>query len=324
VDSSVEITGDIGVDSDVNDVRIILMDGCDLKVNGMLKIDMLYGDSCGLKIYGQGSNGGAGILVVDNSGGTASSNFAIRCGRTSEIHGGRLTLKGGATGNGGAGIFTQGTGNSLSIYGGMVNATGRGNFAGICSPGSIYLYGGTVIAQSLGRGAGIGGQYQSVTPKIDIDYDVVVTAYGGEGGAGIGGGNRTNNFGNNLTINGNAHVTAYGGGGPYGGGAGIGSGGPLNDTNTDDGKSKATNGKISIGGNARVNAQGGPGTANNAGGGAGIGSGGVARTTQDDAGNADGQTGVVSGNAVVNAYGGAGNGSGTAGAPYGRGGYISP
>jgi len=70
--------------------------------------------------------------------------------------------------------------------------------------------------ENYGYGAGIGGDYSSIYGNIVITGAANVTAYGGNGGAGIGGGGD----GGYIDIAGAANVTAYGG---YGS-AGIGNG----------------------------------------------------------------------------------------------------
>jgi hypothetical protein len=147
-----------------------------------------------------------------------------------------------------------------------------------------------VIARNYGGAPGIGGRFASSgsvdIPVIKIGDSANVTAYGGIGSAGIGGGRVGGSFaipvpptgsGNTIQIYGSAVVNAYGGNGRWDSsacfdGAGIGSGGP----NTTQADSLPTRNQISISGTARVYAQGGAGFSGfNAGGGAGIGSGGV-------------------------------------------------
>ena len=117
-------------------------------------------------------------------------------------------------------------GNSLTIYGqagqsGSILATGDDENAGIGGnsgvSGTITINGGIVSATGGDLGAGIGGGYHGSNGDITINGGSV-TAEGNRGGAGIGSGEQWSNEGT-ITINGGT-VTATGGSG----GAGIGSG----------------------------------------------------------------------------------------------------
>ena len=140
-----------------------------------------------------------------------------------KIYGGKIKAESihGAAGIGG-GVDSKYYGN-ISIYGGTIQAIGSDNMpdlnanggAGIgggmgCQGGDLHIYGGTITATTNGETAGIGcGQDggDKAAGTIIIDGGIV-KAYGGNYGAGIGGGDSMN--GADLTING-GHVEAYGG-----------------------------------------------------------------------------------------------------------------
>jgi len=179
-----------------------------------------------------------------------------------------------------AAIFGGGT---ITINGGIVNATGGSEGAGIGSNGgsgsdgssTITINGGIVNATG-GRegGAGIGGGSGSNGGTITINGGIVNATGGGSGsssGAGIGGGGRGGS-GGTITINGGiVNATGATGGAGIGGGAGYegGSGGTIR-----------INGGI-------VNAAGGSGGGAGIGGGAdvegGSGGSGAALTIKSDA-----------------------------------------
>ena len=124
---------------------------------------------------------------------------------------------------------------------------------------------GSLNAEGGALSAGIGGSYNDYSANNGTKNIIItgstVTATGGDGGAGIGGGN--GGAAENITITGST-VTATGGGSVLGfGGAGIGGGG--------DGRNSDSNGKnINITGST-VTAKGGNGSAGIGGGVAGIG-----------------------------------------------------
>ena len=124
---------------------------------------------------------------------------------------------------------------------------------------------GSLNAEGGALSAGIGGSYNDYSANNGTKNIIItgstVTATGGDGGAGIGGGN--GGAAENITITGST-VTATGGGSVLGfGGAGIGGGG--------DGRNSDSNGKnITITGST-VTAKGGNGSAGIGGGVAGIG-----------------------------------------------------
>ena len=156
-----------------------------------------------------------------------------------EFHGGNIIAQGpDATGSGGPAIGSgQNIGeykpyfNSITIYGGTINAKGGNDCAGIggsqVSPlgdGDVYIYGGNVTAQGGEYAAGIGGGDNNHISSINI-YGGTVTAYSGVDGAGIGGGEDGDS--GDINIYGGV-VRAYGdrnaSGSHKGYGAGIGSG----------------------------------------------------------------------------------------------------
>ena len=165
-------------------VHLILVDGCNLTVNGGIGVSSSYS----LTIYGQDEGSG------------------------------KLTAK--ATDNNDAGIGGSGGPNGpIVINGGTVEASvynNNSNGAGIGGGGhgegrNITINGGTVTATAQAWGSGIGGAAYSKGRNITINGGTV-TANGGQrgagiggGGAGIGGGN--NGSGKNITITGGT-VTA--------------------------------------------------------------------------------------------------------------------
>ena len=113
---------------------------------------------------------------------------------------------------------------TINIESGTINATGYSYGAGIgggdySSGGTINITGGTVTAFSGGtdpngwvsvpenvkKSSAIGGSQGQPSGKITISGNAKVTAYGGYGCPGIGGGT------SNVTIQGSADVTTYGG-----------------------------------------------------------------------------------------------------------------
>ncbi|GKH43993.1 hypothetical protein CE91St57_49670 [Lachnospiraceae bacterium] len=200
--------------------------------------------------------------VIDVSSTNYACAFAVAAGGTANIAlTGTNTL---ASGRYRAGLEVPESA-TLTIGGnGSLNATGGGNGAGIGggnggSGGTIKIKGGTVEATgSYGGagiggsgGAGIGGGYSGSGGTIEISGGEV-TANGGYGGAGIGGGD--SGSGGTIEISG-GEVTAIGGSG--GGGAGSGGGAGIGGGNSGSG------GTIEI--------SGGEVTANGGYGGAGIG-----------------------------------------------------
>ena len=232
--------------------------------------------------------------VIDVSSTNYACAFAVAAGGTANIAlTGTNTL---ASGRYRAGLEVPESA-TLTIGGnGSLNATGGGNGAGIGggnggSGGTIKIKGGTVEATgSYGGagiggsgGAGIGGGYSGSGGTIEISGGEV-TANGGYGGAGIGG-----DSGGNITIH-SGTVNAYGGAG-VNGGAGIGGGGY-----------DGSGGVIQISG-GMIHAEGGTGSYKS---GAGIGGGGspnATGTAGDITVNGNAVVFAKGGNTGVNAIG---------------------
>ena len=167
----------------------------------------------GAKLTATGGDREAGINV------SGEGNSLTIYGQASQS--GQLRAIGGDRGAGIGGGF-QGSGSNITIYGGLVNATG-GEYGGAGIGGgyhgsgsNITINGGKITANGGSYGAGIGGGWDCSGSNITINGGVVTTT-GGSYGAGIGGGDEGS--GSNITINGGT-VTANGGSG----GAGIGGG----------------------------------------------------------------------------------------------------
>ena len=187
------------------DVHLILCDGAKLTAGDGVYIRQ--GSS--LSIYGQSA--GTGKLVAKPESGPGIGGMANTVGGSLYIHGGVIEAEGGTNAAGiGGGNHESGFQN-IVIYGGSVTAQGGSSDAGIgkgqqnspsaCGP--IAIYGGTVNATGGDYGAGIGGGEDRDGGTIRI-YGGTVTAQGGEGAAGIG------------ASGGNAHIIqpAYDQGGP--------------------------------------------------------------------------------------------------------------
>ena len=129
---------------------------------------------------------------------------------------------------------------TIHIHGGVINAKGNKNAAGIGGGyrghgGPVYIYGGEVTAQGGNDASGIGGGYAGNACHGDMSTDFLtlyggkVTATGGTDGAGIGGGQCDYSILNSSNIFGGGcgKVTIYGGevyaqGGTYASGIGTG------------------------------------------------------------------------------------------------------
>ena len=165
-----------------------------------------------------GGESGAGI--GGSRGGNYKGVITINGGVVSAI-GGIDDDRGGSAGIGGG---YGGSGGTIIINDGIVNAKGGATGAGIGggsdgSGGSITINGGKVNAIGGVLGAGIGGGGGGAGKSIVINGGIV-NATGGEFGAGIGGGSDCS--GGTISI-GAGTVTATATGGDYGG-AGIGDG----------------------------------------------------------------------------------------------------
>ena len=237
------------------DVHLILANDAKLTVNGGISVNA--GNS--LTVYAQPAENDktTGSLTVENveEGNAGIGGDVQQSGDTITINGGEITATGGTSGSGiGGGSKINGSGGTITINGGEITANGGDNGAGIgggsaSSGGIITINGGTIATTGGNLGAGIGSLGAGGTIEINGGD---ITATGGNLGAGIGGGD--NDSGGEITINGGDKIIATG----NGGGAGIGGG------------NYGAGGMIEInGGNITANGQG----SSSACGGAGIGGG---------------------------------------------------
>ena len=232
-------------------VHLILCDGAKLTLSGGI---LCYGDKK-LYIHCQSYGPSMGELYIasgykDEAAGIgsdwANDTKGQRTAGDLDIHGGKLTVKGGAKAAGIGGGFRQQAGN-ITIYGGDIKAYGGegttfyNGGAGIGGSshggGHLVIYDGKVYAEAYKDQPGIGaGQFvfndlsathyqfenpiihdaghvdasESITPAVSI-VDIhggQVEAHGGKNAAGIGGGYLSN--GVILNIHG-GDVKAYGG-----------------------------------------------------------------------------------------------------------------
>ena len=278
------VQGNVTMGSDTTirvtgNVNLILCDGATLNANDGIYI--MQGSS--LSIYGQ--RAGTGKLIAKPESGPGIGGMADTVGGSLYVHGGVIDARGGTNAAGiGGGNHNSGYQN-IVIYGGNVTAQGGSSGAGIGkgqqnSPsdcGLIAIYGGTVTATGGTYAAGIGGSEDRDGGTIRI-YGGKVKATGGHDGAGIGGGEM--GTGGNIAIYGGT-VESQGGEN----GAGIGGG------------EKSSGGTIAIhGGN--VTGSGGPD-------GAGIGGG-----KKGSSGQITIDAGTVHANAVIRFMISSGNASG--------------
>lgn len=169
----------------------------------------------------------AGLAVPSGAAVTISADG--RYGALNAAGGSYCAGIGGINGNSGN---SYGSGGSITILSGTVEATGGYGAAGIggCGIGTgqdeqIHISGGTVTATGGTNAAGIGGGSASCgtgeNGQIIIDGTAVVTATGKGGGAGIGGGSSGDGTGTKgkIILAGSAKVTAI-----SDSGAGIGAG----------------------------------------------------------------------------------------------------
>ena len=247
VNGNVTISEPITVSGEVN---LILVDGCTLTAEKGIVVTT--GNS--LTIYAQ--SGGTGTLNA--TGTTDSSNNASAGigGSTTIFDSGSITIHGGViNATGGASRWYSGAG-----IGGSTPSSGNGG-----NSGTIKIYGGTITAESRGFsvGAGIGGGGSGGTGNGGAGTNISI--YGGNitamsysddnGGAGIGGGSgQTNGGTGNITIGGG---TIHSTGGSLGAGIGGGSG----DTQSGNGTVTISGGKVTaVGGNYAAGIGGGGGT----------------------------------------------------------------
>lgn len=204
--------------------------------NGSPKAVTVYGGklelySSGGACIGGGKNGdvsragGEGIRIY---GGTINaesySGAAIGSGQDCNSSSGTISIYGGsinATGIAGSAGIGGGDGGSngpIEIYGGNITASGLeskytgsgiGSGSGANQTGSIRIHGGVIVATAQ-TGAGIGAACGGDAGTIEISRASVV-ASSTAGGAGIGGGRRSDNcggYGGNITISSGANVVA--------------------------------------------------------------------------------------------------------------------
>ena len=186
------------------DVHLILANDAKLTVNGGISVNA--GNS--LTIYAQPAENDktTGSLTVENveEGNAGIGGDVQQSGDTITINGGEITATGGTSGSGiGGGSKINGSGGTITIHGGEIVATGYSGSAGI----------GSGFAASIGSAT-----------VINIDGGIVTATCSDDaletlGGAGIGGGGAANSS-VAITISGGT-VTATGGKGADG----IGNGG---------------------------------------------------------------------------------------------------
>ena len=192
INNCVEVTGN---------VHLILADGCNLTVNGGIKVqdndtNPNNTSANSLSIYAQSTGARMGKLNAngaENGAGIGGSNNAVcegNCGSIT-INGGEIKAQGGSSGGAGIG----------GAYGGQNDSGGSG--------GCITINGGAVTATSI-KGAGIGGGYAGERGGAGG----VVTITGGiveatsTNGAGIGGGT---NGSSNINTDGSTFSTGTNG-----------------------------------------------------------------------------------------------------------------
>lgn len=175
-------------------VNLILTDGCTLTTSERIYVDE-YGEGV-LNIYAQSDD-------PDQMGRlTVNKGIVVKSGNNLSIHGGAVTAKGDDSAAIGSEAATAGT---VTIYDGVISATGSSRGAGIGggnntnkdssgNNGTVIIYGGTVTAKGGDWGAGIGGGAYSYGSDnaghgghVEI-HGGTVAATGGIGAAGIGGG----------------------------------------------------------------------------------------------------------------------------------------
>ena len=206
----------IGQRVTVNDnVHIILADGCNLTVNGGIRVT----GSNSLTIYAQSTGDSMGSLTAQNVG-----NYSAGIGNnqgesrgTVNIYGGVVTATGG-WGGAGIGGSSSGHGGTVIMTGGTVTANGQNHGAGIGGGmngegGTVTITGGIVTANGNLGGAGIGGGMNGEGGIVNITGGMVIATGGNNGGSGIGGGFR--GVGGTVTVTGGMVIarSAWGGSG---------------------------------------------------------------------------------------------------------------
>ncbi|MBD5137701.1 MAG: hypothetical protein HDT39_17475, partial [Lachnospiraceae bacterium] len=223
------VTGTVTIEKPITvsgDVNLILADGCTLNAEQGIVVT----ENNSLTIYAQASGTGTlnAIGVLNYNTSTCSVSAGIG-GSAENPNSGTVTIHGGV-------INATGGGDSTSVsaagIGGGVPQLGNGG-----NSGTIKIYGGTITANNgsgITTGAGIGGGAGNLAGGAGsniIIYGGNVTAKSNGtmiSGAGIGGGagNSTGGAGSNITIYG-GNVTATSNDNTTIGGAGIGGGGAV-------------------------------------------------------------------------------------------------
>ena len=183
-------------------VNILLCDGASITIKSVV---VRAGNT--VNIYTQSNNPDTMGKLIANCGIGADDFYT--CG-TINIHGGRITatgenggVSGTSAGIGGYGVhetiidrYADGHSGDITIYSGIITATGAWGAAGIGggvhgNGGNVTIHGGTITATGGQGGAGIGGGTYGNGGNITI-HGGTITATGRQSGAGIGGGYASN------------------------------------------------------------------------------------------------------------------------------------
>lgn len=175
------------------DVHLILANDAKLTVNGGISVNA--GNS--LTVYAQPAENDktTGSLTVENveEGNAGIGGDVQQSGDTITINGGEITATGGTSGSGiGGGSKINDSGGTITINGGEITANGGDNGTGIgggsaSSGGIITINGGTIATTGGNLGAGIGGGSQQSGGTITIHGgEIVATGYSGSAGIGSG------------------------------------------------------------------------------------------------------------------------------------------
>ena len=178
-------------------------------------------------------SGTVNIILEDYADLTLNKGISVPEGTTLNIFGqyhdkGKIVAKANnhqaAIGSNGDNDNAESGAGTINIHGGIIEATGGSNAAGIgggnkAHGGNITIYGGTVTAKAGTDAAGIGSGNEyggSFRGSVTI-YNGTVTATGGECGAGIGGGDACGGIdvtimGGDVTANGGWYAAGIGGG----------------------------------------------------------------------------------------------------------------
>ena len=214
------VTGNVTVDGKLvfagsGTTHLILCDDAKLLTAGVY-----VAEGTTLTIYGQENDTGALSGYSENNGDAGIGGPHDYVAGSIVIHGGTVSGHGGTNGAGIGGGEDNSGYQGITIYGGTINAVGGSSGAGIgkgednsynCGP--IHIYGGNIYASCGDNGdknnaAGIGGSESSNGGVIEI-YGGKIRAYGGQDGAGIGGGKDGEGH-QSITISG-GDIEAYGG-----------------------------------------------------------------------------------------------------------------